>query len=75
MPSAVHDLAEDAGEELAHPNRLGHVGLSRVWAAMDVETVAVDNRQRGREVTGRCLSASPTGLDGSWCSRRRRLGC
>jgi D-alanine-D-alanine ligase len=41
---------------------------------MDLGMVAVHNRRRRKEVNRRCLSGSPTGPGGSWCSPRRRLG-
>jgi hypothetical protein len=36
VPGPVHDFGEDAGEQLAHPNRVDHVGLPCVWPATDL---------------------------------------
>jgi hypothetical protein len=50
VAGAVHDLPKDAGQQLAHSDRLGHVGLPCVWPAPDVGMVAVEDRQRGEQV-------------------------
>ena len=50
VPGPVHDFGEDAGEQLAHANRVGHVGLLCAGSAMDLGMAAVQNRLRGREV-------------------------
>src|SRR5436309_8340143 len=64
-------LSHHLRQDLTDVNRLGHVGPPCVWRAMDVGMVAVENWQRGKEVTGRCLSGSPTGPGGWSCSPRR----
>src|SRR5215211_3966624 len=73
-PGPVHDLAEDAREQLAHAKRLGHAALPGVWPATQLGMVAVKDLQRGEQVTGRCLSGSPTGRGAPCSCPRRRLG-
>jgi len=67
-------LSHHLRHDLTHPHWLGHVGLPCVWPAPEVGMVAAEDPPRGEEVKGSCLSGSPTGLGGWWCSPRRRLG-